>query len=261
MVIYFKGYVRLTKPTGKLSPTSSHLFKLIIPIDLLRTKSRDPTTTPPTVFLLHPSQPLSHIGRLVAASLAPATPTVKFRCTSPKGLTLDWSDSTDLGDFIRDAARAGEFQLHIEEANEQKSLQVEVPTFADRTRFLRRRLRYIEEELQSMEALKKRCDLEAHQGARKMAVGGLAMLVVYWGTVARLTFWDLGWYVICSPIQRLQNKQTDMMQGCHGTSHVLIRSLNGHRRIYVVRTIDRVLWALCQSRMSQVSVSRERSLV
>ena len=147
------------------------------------------------VFLLHPSQPLSHVARLIGASLGPNNASVLFRSVSPKGATLEWSDSTDLGDFIRDAARARQFTINVRGTEgEEKSLQVQVPTFADRTRFLRRRLDTIQDELQSMEALKRQCDLEAHRGARRMAVGGLGMLVVYWGTVARLTFWDLGWY-------------------------------------------------------------------
>jgi hypothetical protein len=74
-------------------------------------------------------------------------------------------------------------------------LRVSVPTFADRTRFLRRRLNLIEGRLQDMESLKAKCDAEARQGARRMALGGFGMLVVYWGAVARLTFWDFGWYV------------------------------------------------------------------
>lgn len=147
------------------------------------------------MFLLHPSQPLSHVARLVGASLGSINASVAFRSVSPKGLALEWSESTDLADFIRDAARAREFTINIRsDDGDEKSLEVVVPTFADRTRFLRRRLETIQDELQSMEALKKRCDLEAHRGARRMAVGGLGMLVVYWGTVTRLTFWDLGWY-------------------------------------------------------------------
>jgi calcium uniporter protein, mitochondrial len=185
--------------TGKLSPTSSHLLKLILPIDLLRLK--DPVrakANPPTVFLLHPSQPLSHIGRLVGASLRPRSVNVTFQSVSPKGKAFEWSDSTDLGDFIRDAARAREFSIHVrEDEGKDLTLQVDVPTFADRTRFLRRKLDLIQDELRTMETLKKRCDQEAHRGARKMALGGLGMLIVYWGTVARLTFWDLGWYVNC----------------------------------------------------------------
>ena len=150
------------------------------------------------VFLLHPSQPLSHISRLIAASLAPEVPEITFRSTSPGGRHLQWSESTDVGDFIRDAARATEFEIHVagNRDHPERRLEVEVPSFADRTRFLRRRLENIERELQRMDDLKDHCDKVARQGARKMAVGGLGMLVVYWGTVARLTFWDLGWCVV-----------------------------------------------------------------
>ena len=194
---------------GKLSPTSSHLFKLILPLGHLRSHNSSSTTLkppPPTVFLLHPSQPLSHVARLILAQLAPATPSISFQSTTPSGRTLQWADSTDVGDFIRDAARATEFALCIGESSTgapdtdkeplQGTIRVEVPSFADRTRFLRRRLAVVEAELREMEALKRACDREAHRGARRMAVGGLAMLVVYWGAVARLTFWDLGWCVL-----------------------------------------------------------------
>lgn len=100
-------------------------------------------------------------------------------------------------------------------------LDVKVPTFADRTKYLRKRLDYVNEEMNTMEGLKKLCDKEAHKGgfgrvssflcprgrltvcdcpgARRMAVTGLAMLVGYWGTVTRLTFWDLGWLVSLHP--------------------------------------------------------------
>jgi len=211
--------------TGKLSPTSSHLFKLILPLGHLRTQHRQqnssstltsssasssPSVTsttikppPPTIFLLHPSQPLSHVSRLILASLAPATPSISFHSTTPSGRTIQWADSTDVGDFIRDAARATEFTIVIEDEDApadkkkvQASIPVEVPSFADRTRFLRRRLGVIEDELEQMEELKRKCDIEAHYGARRMAVGGLGLLVVYWGAVARLTFWDLGWDIM-----------------------------------------------------------------
>lgn len=180
---------------GKLSPTSSHLFKLILPLYRLHHDSGDTQDEPPMVFLLHPSQPLSHIARLVLSSLPPDSKSITFRSITPKGRIFRWSESTDLGDFIRDAARATEFELRVHSDNGEKVLQIEVPTFADRTRFLRRRLESVERELRSLEALKDRCDLEAHRGARKMAMGGLGMLVVYWGSVARLTFWDVGWSV------------------------------------------------------------------
>lgn len=193
---------------GKLSPTSSHLFKLILPLTHARkSENRDrgnsPTVTvkspPPTVFLLHPSQPLSHISRLVLASLAPATPSISFRSTTPRGDPIQWSDSTDVADFIRDAARTREFTVCIIDSGQDEphtTITVEVPSFEDRTRFLRRRLALVQEELGRMEELKHACEEEAHRGARRMAVGGFGVLVVYWGAVARLTFWDFGWDVM-----------------------------------------------------------------
>lgn len=210
--------------TGKLSPTSSHLFKLALPLDRVQnaTKKGNAKATskpaPPTVLLLHPSQPLSHVSRLILASLAPSTPSISFQNKSTSGQNIQWSHSTDIGDFIKDAARHAEFSIHFtqeddrtapaqnkkddtRDVDEHKSdgehtetiIEVEVPTFADRTRFLRRRLEYVKERLREMEASKKECDYEAHQGARRMALSGFGMLVVYWGLVARLTFWDFGW--------------------------------------------------------------------
>ncbi|KAJ3888654.1 hypothetical protein GG344DRAFT_26835, partial [Lentinula edodes] len=53
---------------GKLLPTTSHLFKLILPLG-----RKGPNDLPiPIVLLLHPSQPLSHTGRLILASLPPS---------------------------------------------------------------------------------------------------------------------------------------------------------------------------------------------
>lgn len=242
---------------GKLSPTSSHLFKLILPLGHLRSPDKPSNSIkppPPTVFLLHPSQPLSHVARLILAQLAPATPSISFRSTTPSSRTLQWADSTDVGDFIRDAARATEFVVRIGEdadsAEPRATIHVEVPSFADRTRFLRRKLSVVEEELREMEALKRACDREAHQGARRMAVGGLAMLVVYWGAVARLTFWDLGWDIM-EPVTYLSGLSMVIMgylwflyQGREVSySSVLQRSVSARREVlYKARGLDVDLW-------------------
>ncbi|EPT02041.1 hypothetical protein FOMPIDRAFT_1048324 [Fomitopsis schrenkii] len=203
-----EDFESVTEGKGRLSPTSSHLFKLVLPLGHLRPPDAADATLkppPPTAFLLHPSQPLSHVSRLILAQLAPATPSISFQSTTPSGRTLQWANSTDVGDFIRDAARATEFALCIGEGSTgadtgqealRGTIHIEVPSFADRTRFLRRRLAVVEDELREMEALKRECDHAAHRGAHRMAIGGLAMLVVYWGAVARLTFWDLGWDVM-----------------------------------------------------------------
>ncbi|KAI0634428.1 hypothetical protein C8Q77DRAFT_1112099 [Trametes polyzona] len=202
----------ITEGKGKLSPTASHLFKLILPLDHPRARGQNKSskTPPPTVFLLHPSQPLSHVSRLILASLAPSTPTISFRSVTPRGYTIQWSDSTDVADFIRDAARTRQFTICLTDPGEDAphtEIPVEVPSFEDRTRFLRRRLAVVEDELARMEEIKKACDAEAHRGARRMALGGFGILVVYWGAVARLTFWDYGWDVM-EPITYLSGLST-----------------------------------------------------
>ncbi|KAF1812163.1 putative calcium uniporter protein, mitochondrial [Eremomyces bilateralis CBS 781.70] len=103
-----------------------------------------------------------------------------------------WSSSTELGDFIRDAARAKTFAVEIEGAPNQ--IMVGVPSFKDRTYYLRMRLRKKSHQIAGMADLKKECNQLAHRGARRMALGGFGVLVVYWYMVYRLTFeTDLGW--------------------------------------------------------------------
>jgi hypothetical protein len=97
---------------GKLSPTSSHLLKLILSLG---------NNQPPTVFLLHPSQPLSHVSRLISTSFPDKSVSVSFRTvvgsiaqpgtTAPEktiqqspedyGSEVQWADSTDIGDFTK----------------------------------------------------------------------------------------------------------------------------------------------------------------
>jgi hypothetical protein len=142
---------------GKLSPTSSHLFKLIVPLPpslhaVLDNASSNTTSTPPikvidTAFLLHPSQPLSHVSRLILGSLPAGErdADVEFRAVSgrehaaypstksegseeaddaeggpllyernPEGDDMQevrWSTSTDLGDFIKQATLAKHFRI------------------------------------------------------------------------------------------------------------------------------------------------------
>lgn len=103
-----------------------------------------------------------------------------------------WSSSTDVGDFIRDAARGKEFAVEIEGAPEE--IRIGVPSFNDRTHYLRLRLRTTASKIVDLAAVKKECDLHAHKGAQRVAMGGAAVLVGYWYVVYRLTFeTDLGW--------------------------------------------------------------------
>ena len=103
-----------------------------------------------------------------------------------------WSSSTEVGDFIRDAARGKEFAVEIEGHPEE--IRVGVPSFNDRTHYLRQRLRKAATKIIDLAGIKKECDLAAHKTAQRWAYGGAASLVTYWYVVYRLTFeTDLGW--------------------------------------------------------------------
>ncbi|KAK5136073.1 hypothetical protein LTR08_004123 [Meristemomyces frigidus] len=106
-----------------------------------------------------------------------------------------WSPSTEIGDFIRDAARGKEFAVDIEGAPEP--IYVGVPSFQDRTYYLRMRLRKTASKISKMADVKKECDELAQQGAKRVAQGGFAALVTWWGAVYYATFMtSLGWDVM-----------------------------------------------------------------
>jgi calcium uniporter protein, mitochondrial len=106
-----------------------------------------------------------------------------------------WSSSTEIGDFIRDAARGREISVEIEGA--PHDIRVGVPSFNDRTYYLRMRLRKTAKQISTMADVKKECDQLAHRGAQRVAFGGLGILVGWWYLVYRLTFeTDLGWDVM-----------------------------------------------------------------
>ncbi|PPJ51799.1 hypothetical protein CBER1_09127 [Cercospora berteroae] len=103
-----------------------------------------------------------------------------------------WSPSTEIGDFIRDAARGKEFAVDIEGAPEP--IYVGVPSFHDRTYYLRMRLRKVSTRISSMADIKQECDELAHRGAKNVARLGFTGLVGWWGIVFYLTFeTELGW--------------------------------------------------------------------
>jgi calcium uniporter protein, mitochondrial len=90
-----------------------------------------------------------------------------------------WSSSTEIGDFIRDAARGKEFAVEIEGA--PKEIRVGVPSFNDRTHYLRVRLRKTSSKLATMASLKNECDHMAHRSAQRLALGGFGLLASWWG--------------------------------------------------------------------------------
>ena len=103
-----------------------------------------------------------------------------------------WSSSTEIGDFIRDAARGKEFAVEIEGA--PKEIRIGVPSFNDRTHYLRLRLRKTASKIIDAAAIKKECDLAAHRTAQWWAIGGAGTLVSYWYGVYWFTFeTSYGW--------------------------------------------------------------------
>ena len=112
--------------------------------------------------------------------------------TSESRPFVRWSSSTEIGDFIRDAARGKEFAVEIEGAREE--IRIAVPSFNDRTHYLRQRLRKTSGKIHDMAGLKRECDMAAHKGAQRVAVMGAGLLVGYWYVVYRLTFeTEYGW--------------------------------------------------------------------
>jgi len=106
-----------------------------------------------------------------------------------------WSPSTEIGDFIRDAARGKEFAVDIEGA--PTPIYVGVPSFQDRTYYLRMRLRKTAHRISALAGVKRECDELAHVGAKRVAQGGFMGLISWWGLVYYLTFkTDLGWDVM-----------------------------------------------------------------
>ncbi|KAM7196863.1 Protein of unknown function, DUF607 domain containing protein [Naviculisporaceae sp. PSN 640] len=119
-----------------------------------------------------------------------------------------WSSSTEMGDFIRDAARGREFAIEVEGYNFE--MRVGVPSFGDRTYYMRVRLRKMSRELDALAKLKKECDLLAHRGAHRIAKAGFAALAGWWGVVYYVTFHtEAGWDLV-EPVTYLAGLTTIM---------------------------------------------------
>jgi calcium uniporter protein, mitochondrial len=111
------------------------------------------------------------------------------------GRFVRWSSSTEIGDFIRDAARGQEFAVEIESA--PNAIYVGVPSFKDRTFYLRMRLRKKSREIARFADIKRECDEVAERHAKRVAMAGGGILVAWWAVVYELTFrTELGWDVM-----------------------------------------------------------------
>jgi len=179
------------------------------------------------MFLLHPKQPLSVIASLIQSEISEVgkmplgvsfhgadESTQEARETGPK--TSRWAQSTELGDFVQDAALDSKFVIAIhgiheagaengakaaQEAENDKNQQeqqptvvpIRVPTFQQRTKYLREHLVSVTKEMRSLLDIKTECDDLALVGAKRAAFAGFGGLLTYWGTVYWLTFHVYGW--------------------------------------------------------------------
>ncbi|KAK7747562.1 hypothetical protein SLS62_009061 [Diatrype stigma] len=106
-----------------------------------------------------------------------------------------WSSSTEIGDFIRDAARGREFAIDIDGLGAE--VRVGVPSFNDRTHYMRTRLRRMSRRVEQQAAVKHECDMLAHRGAHRLAKAGFGALSAWWATVYFVTFHtDAGWDLV-----------------------------------------------------------------
>ena len=200
------------------------------------------TKIEPLSLFLHPQQPISYVERLIQAELPPLIdskgrerpPNINFWAedtgSDSRGETANkrsshvatysglgheaaerrdadkswvrWGSSTEMGDFIREAARGREFAIQVESgaggsgAKQLPEIRVSVPSFADRTYYQRMRLRRLSRQIEHQAAIKQECDALAHRSARRLAKGGFGVLVGWWATVYYVTFlteygWDL----------------------------------------------------------------------
>jgi hypothetical protein len=181
----------------------------------------------PLALLIHPHQPLSYLERLIQAEIAPIEapgitrpPDITFLAHDPteldphpehpkrKNELVRWSTATEVGDFVRDASKGQEFVIVIEGRGE---LPVQVPSFEDRTYFLRQKLRDVSVKIDRLSRLKQECDTLAHKSAQNLAVGGFACLMSWWAAVWYLTFHtSLGWDVM-EPVTYLAGLMSIML--------------------------------------------------
>ncbi|PWN90498.1 hypothetical protein FA10DRAFT_260324 [Acaromyces ingoldii] len=159
------------------------------------------------VFLLHSGQPLSYVASLIEAEGPGFGDEVVAKDISFHSRRYDskrWSPATSIGDFLRDAARIGSFVIRLNPKGtssspsdiEPRNIFVSVPSFEDRTRYLRSTLYAKTYEIERMVKLKGECDALARVGTRRFAFGGAAILGAWWIAVAYGTFfteysWDL----------------------------------------------------------------------
>lgn len=169
---------------GHFTFTSTNSLKLVMPM---------PDQKAVVAFLLHTQQPLSYLETLIRNELpASSSQSAKIHFFDiQRGAR--WSTSIQVSDFIREAAATKQFCIDIQDS-QNATITVSVPSFEDRTHFLRARLGRLTDTLQRQYKIKSECDNLARNTARRYALCGMGGLVTYWVVVFQLTFFtSLGW--------------------------------------------------------------------
>lgn len=168
-----------------------------------------PSQVQSVIFLLHSGQPLSYIANLIHAESPEFSParedhkpsksfgdhTITFHTGSVPSRKR-WSPATGIGDFLREAARVGNFTISIGSRN----VHVNVPSFEERTRFLRANLHEKTRRIEALTLLKDECDEIARKRTHKIAFAGAGVMASWWLTVGFLTFRETFLLRLCSAI-------------------------------------------------------------
>lgn len=222
----------------------SGLFKLLLPLPGIAGTSLAKRAVAgkddAVMFLLHPRQPLSYIASLISAEVSPrgkepievsfhgAQESITQAKLESAPQTPQWAQATELGDFVQEAAQDSKFVIALHEEGQKPSITaIRVPTFEQRTQFLRARLGEVTTEIRSLLDIKSECDDLALKGAKRAAFGGFAGLVgcmyevavqrqsvvltesdLDWGVVYWLTFHVYGWDLM-EPVTYLTGLSTD----------------------------------------------------
>ena len=89
-------------------------------------------------------------------------------------------------------------------------IRITVPSFEERTYYLRMRLRRISDRISKIAEIKHECDKLAHRGGQRVALAGFGVLALWWLLVYKLTFsTSLGWDTM-EPITYLASLSTLM---------------------------------------------------
>ena len=112
---------------------------------------------------------------------------------------------------MRDAAKVHSFTITLHLESGEWQIDVAVPNFEDRTRYMRKKFGSITREINDLAKIKFECDKIALQHTKRVAMGGFGVLVVYWGTIYYLTFKKYDWDVM-EPITYLTG--LGMAMGC-----------------------------------------------